>query len=219
MKTLLSLLLYLLLALNLHAQDQPSTEFQQIAEKIMRRKAEDQNIMMAHQPGEAEEVRDSLYREKDRILSDNCKRIQALVADYGYLGYDKLGRQASDDFWLIVQHCDEHPEFQRKILKMMKPEVEKGNASGQKYAYLTDRVRVNAGEPQLYGTQVITKEDMWIVPKPLLDSASVDIRRKEVGLEPLKDYLNMAMKFHYQMNQEQYEKAGMDGPRQYSIKK
>ncbi|HEY8505435.1 MAG TPA: DUF6624 domain-containing protein, partial [Gemmataceae bacterium] len=55
-------------------------------------------------------------------------------------------------------------------------------------AYLTDRVRVNTGRKQLFGTQM-TWESGKLAPKPIEDAARVDQRRAEYGLPPLADYL------------------------------
>lgn len=54
-------------------------------------------------------------------------------------------------------------------------------------AYLEDRVRVNAGQPQLYGTQY-TVTDESIRPCPIEDPGRLDERRAQAGLEPFADY-------------------------------
>lgn len=47
--------------------------------------------------------------------------------------------------------------------------------------------RVNAGQPQLYGTQ-FTVTDGEIGPSPIEDRQRLDERRAEAGLEPFADY-------------------------------
>ena len=59
-------------------------------------------------------------------------------------------------------------------------------ASRAHLAYLEDRVRVNAGQPQLYGTQV-TVTDGELGPSPIDDRERLDERRAEAGLEPFAD--------------------------------
>ena len=100
----------------------------------------------------------------------------------------------------------------------MDKEVKKENADPNNYAYLYDRVKVNAGEKQSFGTQVTyeTETTGRAVPKiGLVDSANVDKLRKEYTLEPLKDYLNTMTTFHYEMNKEHYEKMGITKPNLY----
>jgi hypothetical protein len=55
-------------------------------------------------------------------------------------------------------------------------------------AYLTDRVRVGEGRPQLFGTQV-QEQDSKTVPYPIEDENHVDDRRQNVGLASLAEYL------------------------------
>ena len=53
-----------------------------------------------------------------------------------------------------MQHADAHPDFQRRMLQLMQPQVKAKNASPRNYAYLTDRIAQASGQPQEYGTQV-----------------------------------------------------------------
>ncbi|MBS1533035.1 MAG: hypothetical protein JSU01_22230 [Bacteroidetes bacterium] len=72
----------------------------------------------------------------------------------------------------------------------MQIELQHHNASPENYAYLTDRMLVNKGKKQLFGTQVrVNTKTKHTRPLPIQDSTNVDVRRKAVGLSPLKDYL------------------------------
>jgi len=63
----------------------------------------------------------------------------------------------------------------------------RGKASPAHLAYLEDRVRVNAGQPQRYGTQ-FTVTGGEFGPHPIEDPHRLDERRAEAGLEPFADY-------------------------------
>ena len=155
---------------------------------------------------------------QDSAITDNKMKAESMFNKYGFLGFDKVGKDGSNHFWLLVQHCDKYPEFQKKVLKAMNKEVLKGNADPNNYAYLYDRVKVNAGEKQMFGTQVTyeTETTGRAIPKiGLIDSANVDKLRKEYTLEPLKDYLNMMTTAHYEMNKEHYQKMGLIKPNLY----
>jgi hypothetical protein len=72
----------------------------------------------------------------------------------------------------------------------MDNEVKRHNASGEDYAYLKDRVLVNQGKKQLYGTQLkLNSKTHLYEPLPMESPANVDARRKAVGLSVLSDYL------------------------------
>ncbi len=125
---------------------------------------------------------------KDSVFTKNKNRVEYLFKKYGYLGIDEIGKNASNDFWFLVQHSDKFPEFQKSVLKSMKKEVKKGNANPDNYAYLLDRVSANGGEKQYFGTQADYRLNGQAKPKNgLTDSLNVDKRRSEYGLKPLKD--------------------------------
>jgi hypothetical protein len=56
-------------------------------------------------------------------------------------------------------------------------------------AYLEDRVRVNQGRPQLYGTQFFGT-GAELKPRPIEDKEHLDERRAKVGLGSFEDYKN-----------------------------
>ncbi|RZM05326.1 MAG: hypothetical protein EOO88_55030 [Pedobacter sp.] len=155
---------------------------------------------------------------KDSTFTTHRKRINKLFTKYGFLGYKQVGKEGSQNFWLMVQHSDADPSFQKKILAAMDRAVKKKDANPAQFAYLTDRVAVNAGEQQVFGTQVTYEVNTTgrAIPKiGLIDSVNVDVRRKEYELGPLKDYLNMMTESHYEMNKERYVRMGILSPRLY----
>jgi hypothetical protein len=53
-----------------------------------------------------------------------------------------------------------------------------------------DRVCVNRGRGQLYGTQ-FTQEDGKHIPRTIEDEANIDARRAEVGMGPLSEQIEL----------------------------
>ena len=74
-----------------------------------------------------------------------------------------------------------------RFLDALRGAAGQGEATPSHLAYLEDRVRVNAGQPQLYGTQ-FTETDGEFRPRPIQDPHRLDERREEAGLEPFTDY-------------------------------
>ena len=60
---------------------------------------------------------------------------------------------------------------------------------GQNFALLYDRLQLNLGENQRYGSQVGRDEKGEMVVLPLEDRAKVDQFRRELGMGPLAQYL------------------------------
>lgn len=128
-----------------------------------------------------------------------------IFSENGFAGYDAVGQESSKDFWLMVQHCDHNPTFQKKVLENMKIEVDNKNADPGNYGLLEDRINSNTGNAQIYGTQVtynFNTDTGQAYPKTLEDSVNVNKKRKPIGLEPLEVYLNEMTKMHYEVNKE-----------------
>jgi len=126
-----------------------------------------------------------------RIDSLHFPVIKAIFDSVGFPGYDLVGKTSSHNFWLLVQHADKHLEFQQLALSAMWTQVEKKNANGADYAYLVDRVKVNAGELQIYGTQMTLNEtETSFIPLPVAFPEQLDARRKSVALPPIDFYIN-----------------------------
>lgn len=156
------------------------------------------------------------YLDRDSINKLNKEKIDNYIKKYGYLGFDKVGKDGSHNFWLIVQHSDNFPDFQKKVLKMMEKEVNKNNANKPNYAYLFDRIRKNEKQKQFFGTQVEYNKLGQATPKfGLEDSINVDERRKKYELEPLKEYLNRMTEAHYKMNKDSFISQGIEKPQLY----
>jgi len=161
-----------------------------------------------------EMAREDKQRYSDSIFITNERRLIAVFNKYGYPGYDLVGKTGSNNFWLMVQHCDKNVSFQQTVLKKMKAEVAKRNADPKNFAYLTDRVLLNTSQKQFYGTQVTYNTDSCqAIPKPLKDSISVNKRRTEIGLETIENYLNLMSQLHFEMNKEVYERKGIHQPK------
>jgi len=149
---------------------------------------------------------------KDSVFTTHKKRLEEIFEKFGYPGYSLVGEKGSQNFWLMVQHCDSDPAFQSRVLEKLKIEVDNKNADGSNYGLLTDRVKINTGEKQVYGTQVSYNSLGQAYPKDLADSVNVNKRRAEVGLEPIEDYLNMMTQMHFEMNREYLKSKGITKP-------
>jgi hypothetical protein len=119
---------------------------------------------------------------------ENLPWLKEVIAAHGWPGAALVGTDGAHAAWLLAQHADADPAFQRQCLGLIGAAVEAGEASLIEHAYLTDRVLLAEGRPQVYGTQVTRRGDAW-VPRDLRDPELVDERRAAAGLEPLAEYL------------------------------
>jgi hypothetical protein len=119
----------------------------------------------------------------------NTALLRDLLDDYDWIDAHRFGPRIASHAWVLAQHADADPDFQQLALERMRPYLDDGGVRPGDYAYLFDRVAVNQGRPQRYGTQPLGEcnADGSLSPKPLEDPDNVDARRAELGLGPMAD--------------------------------
>jgi len=122
------------------------------------------------------------------VDADNVAWLTNVVAEVGWPGRSMVGEDGAHAAWLLAQHADRDPVFQRRCLDLITEAVERGEASPAELAYLTDRVLLAEGQPQEYGTQAEDREDGY-APCRLRDPEHVDERRAAMSLGPLSEHL------------------------------
>jgi hypothetical protein len=126
---------------------------------------------------------------------ENRPWLGQVIADVGWPGRSLVGEDGAHAAWLLAQHADLDPAFQRQCLDLLAAAVQRGEASVVELAYLTDRVLLHEGKPQEYGTQAIARDGRF-EPRELRDPEHVDERRASVGLRPLAaDLARMAERY------------------------
>ncbi len=129
--------------------------------------------------------RDSLIAEMQRIDRENTAEIETLLQEHGWIGRDHVGN-ACVAVWTVVQHAD--IEVQTRLLPMLREAVTAGDIAPSLVAMLEDRINIHSGRPQRYGSQILGEQGAYYVA-PLEDAARVDEWRREVGMEPMAEYV------------------------------
>lgn len=139
-------------------------------------------------------------RSVDRVDEENTAELQAIIERCGWPTRETVGEEAVSAAFLVLEHADHDPELQRRYLGVLEAAVRAGDLPGEALALLTDRILVNAGERQVYGTQAeIVDGVLRILPMEAPDS--VDTRRAELGLPPLEEY-RVALRRAYGLDDE-----------------
>jgi methionine-rich copper-binding protein CopC len=126
------------------------------------------------------------------VKERNANRLQEIISRYGWPGRSLVGDKASRAAFTVVQHSDHDRAFQRSCLPLMKEAGRKGEIELWEIAFLTDRLLVADGKPQLYGTQFDPCEhslDDPDSPCSVTDPEHLDQRRKEMGLPPMDEFI------------------------------
>jgi hypothetical protein len=166
---------------------------------------EDQRPYLRIQNGEI--TTEQAEKDFQAATRRNYVHLKKIVEEHGFPSFELVSQTSSHNFWMMVQHSDFDVKFQKKVLKLMLKEVKKQNASAQDYAYLVDRVKINTGEPQLYGTQFMVKDvNKGYELKPVYKPEELNQRRKEMGLPPIEEYLEKANKLFFELNKDKLKK-------------
>lgn len=107
---------------------------------------------------------------------------------WGWFPISVWGKRLDTEAWILTQHADNDIAFQTQVLKVLDELLKTNDTNPRNYAYLYDRVAVNGGRLQRFGTQgFCTGPGTW-TPRPIEDEKNVDIRRKAMGLDSMSEY-------------------------------
>jgi len=159
-----------------------------------------------------------LIAARDSVFRDNCNRLQELFAQHGLPKVVEVGLRGIHNFWMMVQHCDVDPQFQEEVLiTMQRDSAYQRSEYRKEMAYLTDRVLKNTGRAQRYGTQLKHGDDLGLELPLMEDTCGVDRLRLEAGMEPLAEYYNNYMEWHFSANSEEYAKRKINEPLKFNM--
>ncbi|WP_176013853.1 DUF6624 domain-containing protein [Victivallis sp. Marseille-Q1083] len=158
--------------------------FEEIARELIQRREHD--FAVRQQLLEAGRLYDGYCPEMEQLHRENSSRLEAIIDVIGYPTIAKVGADASNAAWLIIQHAIGRPDFMRKMLRLLR-RLPAGEISPRDLAYLEDRINMYEGKPQRYGTQFDWDDDGRMAPVACDDLAAVDRRRRKLGLCPLAE--------------------------------
>lgn len=120
------------------------------------------------------------------IDSTNLVQVELLIQKYGWLGKSFVGARGNNAVFLVIQHAD--LATQEKYFPLMQQSVADGESQLADLALLTDRILMRQGKKQLYGSQVVFNNNGGQEFYPIEDEKNVNIRRANMGLQPLEEY-------------------------------
>ncbi|HQD45463.1 MAG TPA: hypothetical protein PK041_07170 [Kaistella sp.] len=117
---------------------------------------------------------------------ENIKRVEEIIAKYGYPGKALVGTPENRAAWIVIQHSS--PQVIQKYLPMLREAVKNGDLDRQSLALTEDRNLMYQGKKQIYGSQFFEangKPAFW----PIENSEKVNELRKEAGfVQTIEEY-------------------------------
>ncbi len=142
----------------------------------------------ARKTGRRSSVVEALWTFKFVVQERSQAELAALMARKGWPRTAAVGAEAAMGAYLVAMHS--HDGFQKRCLADIRKACEAGELPWVRYANIYDRALFNENKPQRYGTHTryneqTGKEELY----PLENEERVDEWRRELGLEPLVEYL------------------------------
>lgn len=132
-------------------------------------------------------------RKPDNILDrlretrgQNSDNLCLIFKEYGWPTKKLVGEDGADAAFFLVRNSAS-ATMEAALLPVIIAATSQGEIALRDFAFYIDRVRLNAGLKQLFGTQA-TIRDGFLVMFPIENESLVDARRKQYQLPPLADY-------------------------------
>jgi hypothetical protein len=133
-------------------------------------------------------VVEALWKLKFMIQEKSQIELVEWIDKKGWPRIINVGREAAFTAWLVIMHSNS--KLQKKYLPVIKKICEENELPWERYASIYDRSQFNDNKPQKYGTHITYNERTGSMELYQLENESmVNVWRKEVGLEPLEEYL------------------------------
>ncbi len=183
------------------AQDQPQVSNPVLRDALLKRMEWDQKSRKAVMESAANSIdhqpNSQLLQDMHDLDAANRQWLEDFLAKYSWPTQTEVGKDGAHAAWMIVQHADAAPLFQRKCLIMIRElfDARPREVDPVDLAYLTDRVRVANGLKQQYGTQVQMRNGIFRaieIEKP----DEVERLRANLGLQSMENYL-YSLEQHY----------------------
>jgi len=100
------------------------------------------------------------------VDAGNLVWLKEVVAEVGWPGRSAVGEDGAHAAWLLAQHADSDPAFQRKCLGLVTHAAACGEASSVELAYLTDRVLLAAMGLDTLADNMARMAAEYGLPKP-----------------------------------------------------
>jgi hypothetical protein len=138
-----------------------------------------------------------LAMEEENNL-ENKRKLLELLDTYGWPTATSVTEYAAAGAALIINHTTY--EIRSQYFPMLEEAFKQGEAQPLRYAKMRDRLLVEEGKKQLYGTQ-LKFENSERVPYPIEQPEYVDKRRAGIGLGPLNIYLKERFNIDWNIEQ------------------
>ena len=126
-----------------------------------------------------------IFRKNDSL---NLIKIEKIINRYGYPGKSLVGEPENEAAWFVIQHSGKIADY----FPIIEKAGQKGELDLVKVAMMKDRLLMNLGEEQLYGSQGKRIFFVWpprkqtdskVIIWPIKNPATVNTLRQQIGFK------------------------------------
>jgi hypothetical protein len=136
---------------------------------------------------------------ESKVIVENREYLKALIQELGWIDVHRFGNEASGNAIVLAKHSQDLA-LMMGILPFVEKDYRNRGADDVVFAILYDAVQIKLGRKQRYGTQLGLDSEGHPMVLPLEDASKVEQFRKEIGLPPLAEYLQLASEGLYSGN-------------------
>ncbi|MEO1052965.1 MAG: DUF6624 domain-containing protein [Bacteroidota bacterium] len=130
----------------------------------------------------------TIAMKMENIDQQNQARLKAIFGQCGWP--NELSEEAHQAVFLILQHSDD--SLMRAHFPRLTDMRDKGYISASDWGTMLDRLLMNEGKPQKYGTQSFADKDNVNLIWPVANADSLEVWRKTIGLPDMETYISIA---------------------------
>ncbi len=134
-----------------------------------------------------QENRKNIKSYSYKVDHENLEVITSLIDQCGMPTLKSVNAEQMQSIWLILQHSK--TKYQEQYLPLLKQAAENGDLNIRNVLMMEDRIRISKKLPQIYGTQICKDSLGNSILCEVIDMPNLNVRRREVGFEPIEEYL------------------------------
>ncbi|KEZ93151.1 DUF6624 domain-containing protein [Nonlabens ulvanivorans] len=162
--------------------------YPEIAHKIIQLK--DADLALRDELIQKGQLGNGYNTDMEQLHIKNADQLDEIINLIGYPTIVKVGQEASEAAWLIIQHAISKPDFMKKCVQLLQ-HTDHNDTVKLNLVYLTDRIAVFEERQQLYGTQFDWDANGELSPQAYDDLNKVNERRKALDLPTLEEQTQM----------------------------
>ena len=112
----------------------------------------------------------------EKMHKENAQYLKNIIEQIGFPTISKVGKEASDAAWLVIQHSISDPELMKSAYQLMLED--QADINLKNLAYLFDRIQFFEGKPQRFGTQYNSDGSIY----PVVNKDELNELRKKYNL-------------------------------------